>query len=180
MSISQKNLIMAVVLVIVAAFLKLFTYPQSINPIVAIALFSGAVISDRKLAFAMPLMAMLLSDILLEISHKDAGFYGIGQFANYASLALVTVLGFAIKKTNVVSVAGMSVGATLLFFFLSNSAVFMFSSYYEKSLAGYTLCMNAGIPFMLKRIPVDLLFSALLFTGYYFLVSRKTVSYAKA
>ena len=51
MSVNKRNILIAVVLIIVAAILKVATYPNSINPIVAIALFSGAIFQDKKLAF---------------------------------------------------------------------------------------------------------------------------------
>ena len=175
----KKNIGIAAVLIVVAAVLKVTTFPNSINPIIAIALFSGAIFKDKKLAFIMPLLAMLFSDVLMEVTNVGAGFYGIGQIGNYVCLLAVTFLGFAMKKINVASVAGFSIGSTLLFFFLSNSNVYLFSaSFYAPGFAGYMQCLAAGVPFMLKRIPVDLAFSAMFFATYVvmFVKSQKTVS----
>ncbi len=173
MSVNKRNILIAVVLILVAAILKVATYPNSINPIVAIALFSGAIFQDKKLAFFMPLMAMLAADILLEVSNIAPGFYGMGQIANYLCLMAVTLLGFAMKKINIASVAGFSIASTLLFFVLSNSSVFAFSAgYYEMSFAGYIKCMAAGVPFMLRRLPIDLLFSAIFFGSYVYFFAK--------
>ena len=83
--------------------MKALTHPFTIDPIIAISLFSGAVISDRKLAFLMPLAAMFASDVILEIFKIDVGFYGISQIGNYASLLLITVIGFGMKNKNAFS-----------------------------------------------------------------------------
>ncbi len=182
MSLNKRNLIIAAVLILVAAVLKVATYQQgSINPIIAIALFCGAIFTDKKLAFMMPLLAMLGSDILLEVSNIAPGFYGIGQVGNYICLLGVTLLGFAMKKITVLSVAGFSIMSTLLFFFLSNTNVFIFSQgFYEASLNGYMRCLAAGVPFMLRRLPIDLIFSAIFFGSYvYFFVKDQQKAVAQ-
>ena len=94
MTSTKNNLLIGTILVAFAAILKVSTFPHSINPIIAISLFSGAILKDKKLAFFMPLLAMFVSDIMLELFNIAPGFYGIGQVGNYASLLLVTALGF--------------------------------------------------------------------------------------
>ena len=170
---TKINLLIAIVLVLFAAILKMTTYPHTFNPIIAIALFSGVVITDKKLAFAMPLLAMFASDIILEIFNIAPGFYGYEQIGNYACLLFVTLFGFTMKKINIVSVAGYSIGSSILFFLLSNTNSFLFDTFgsYENSVAGYIKCMVAGIPFI--KFAPDLIFSALLF-GTYSLVFKTT------
>ncbi len=169
----KSNFLIAVALIIFAAILKVITYPNSFTPIIAIALFSGVVITDRKLAFAMPLLAMFVSDLMMEVFNIAQGFYGWGQIGNYAALLFVTVLGFSMKKINVLNVVGYSIVSSLLFFFLSNSNSFIFDTFnlYERSFAGWIKCLGAGLPFLKNRIPTDLIYSALLF-GSYVLVFR--------
>ena len=171
---TKKNIIIASILVIVAATLKVVTFPNSFTPIIAIALFCGAVFQDKKMAFVVPVLAMLLSDVMLEFSGKATGFYGWGQLANYACLLFVTFLGMGMKKINVLSVAGFSLASSILFYFLSNSITFLFSNgYYENSLNGYLLCMEAGLPFLQKGILVDLAYSSVFFSVYYFYVVKE-------
>ena len=166
---TKKNIIIASILVIVAATLKVVTFPNSFTPIIAIALFCGAIFEDKKMAFIVPLLAMLLSDLMLEFSGKATGFYGWGQLANYACLLFVTFLGMGMKRINVPSVFGFSVASSVLFYFLSNTVTFIFSNgYYENSFNGYLLCMEAGLPFLQKGILVDLVYSSVFFGAYYF------------
>jgi len=72
----KTPIIIAILLIITAAFAKVLTHPHTLDPIIGMALFSGAVIKDKKLAFVLPLFAMLLSDLILEISGMAQGFYG--------------------------------------------------------------------------------------------------------
>ena len=89
----------------------------------AMALFSGAVIKDKRLAFLMPLLAMFLSDLIFEVSGLAQGFWGWGQLIGYGIFALITVFGFSMKKINIPRIAVFTLASTFIFFFLSNSSV---------------------------------------------------------
>lgn len=168
---NRTNILLSAGLILLAAILKVTTYPNSFNPIIAISLFSGAIISDRKLAFIIPLLAMLLSDVMMEVLNIAPGFYGLGQVGNYAALLFVTGLGFFMKKINVLTVAGFSIGASILFFLLSNTNVFIFDNgqTYSRSFTGFVSCLEAGIPFLKNRISIDLLFGTIMFGSYFLL-----------
>ena len=168
MNSNKKYIIIGTALVLFAAILKVATFPFSINPIIAISLFSGVVIKDKKLAFLMPLMAMFVSDLMLEVFNIAPGFYGLGQIGNYASLLFVTVLGLTMKKINLISVAGYSIASSIVFFFLSNTNCFLFDnlSTYGSGLHGWTNCLAAGLPFLRNGMATDLCFSVLLFGTY--------------
>ncbi len=163
---NKINLLIAAVVIIFAALLKAATYPHAFSPMIAIALFSGAVITDKKLSFAMPLLAMLASDLILEFFTSAQGFYGMEQIGNYVALLVITALGFAMKKIKAIAVVGFSLASSLLFYFLSNSNTFLFDTFnsFDNSFAGYIKCMRDGIPFI-KFIP-DLVFSIILFGSY--------------
>jgi hypothetical protein len=168
---NKINLLIAAVVIIFAALLKAATYPDAFSPMIAIALFSGAVITDKKLSFAMPLLAMFVSDLILEFFTVTPGFYGMEQIGNYTALVIITALGFAMKKISVITVVGFSLASSVLFYFLSNTNTFLFDTFnsFDNSFAGYIKCMRDGIPFI-KFIP-DLVFSVILF-GSYFLVFK--------
>ena len=175
---NTSMLLIAIVLIVLAALSRLAFYPHNFSSVVAMALFSGAVIQDKKLAFLMPLLAMLLADVLFEVSGLAQGFWGWGQVIGYVILALITVFGFALKKINPVNVAAFSISSSLLFFFLSNSSVWIFdTTTYAKTFSGYISCMAAGIPFLWKALAVDLVFSAVFFSGY---VALQKYAFSKA
>src|SRR5947209_10624176 len=91
-----------------AAALRLVPHPPNFTPIGAMALFSGAYLGRRPLAFAAPLGALLLSDAIL-------GFYG-GMWVQYVAVALVVLLGMlALQRRSLLRVAGAAVASSILF-----------------------------------------------------------------
>ena len=176
---STSTLIIAGLLIIIAALSRVFMYPNNFSPIIGMAIFAGAVIKDRQLAFVLPLLAMFLSDVLFEVFNIAPGFWGWGQLVGYGILALLTMIAFSMKKISVFSVAGYSVGSSLLFFLLSNSAFFVFDNpiyhTYTQDFSGYIATLAGGLPFLRTGIVADLVYSTVLF-GSYFLVQRYAFS----
>lgn len=172
---SRYTLIIAALLIIIAALSRVIMYPHNFSPVIGMAIFAGAVIKDRRLAFALPLLAMFLSDVLFEAFNIAPGFWGWGQLVGYGILALITLIAFSMKKINVFTVAGYSIGSSLLFFFLSNSAFFIFDNpvyhLYPENLSGYIASLVGGLPFLKTGIIADLVYSTILF-GTYFLAQR--------
>ncbi|HEX2684224.1 MAG TPA: DUF6580 family putative transport protein [Ferruginibacter sp.] len=168
---NTSTLVIAVLLIVLAAMSRVIMYPFNYSSILAMAIFSGAIIKDKRLAFAMPLVAMFLADVMFEFFTTAPGFWGWGQLVGYGILALITFIAFSMKKINVLTVAGYSVGSSLLFFFLSNSAFFVFDNpiyhLYPANFNGYIQSLIAGIPFLGKGVIVDLVYSAVLFGTYY-------------
>jgi hypothetical protein len=123
------------------------------------ALFSGAYFGRRRLAFAAPFGALLLSDAIL-------GFYPGMEFV-YASVAAIVLIGWAVAPHK--SVLGISVGAvagSLLFFVVTNFGVWLGSGMYSHSPAGLIECYALAIPFFWKTLAGDAFYSALLFGGF--------------
>ncbi len=168
---STLTAVIAATLIITAALSRVFLYPDNFSPIIGMAIFAGAVIKDRRFAFALPLLAMFFSDILFEVFNIAPGFWGWGQLVGYGILALITILAFSLKKINIVSVAGYSIGASLLFFLLSNSAFFVFDNpiyhVYPQNFSGYLASLAGGLPFLKTGILADLLYSGVLFAVYF-------------
>lgn len=167
---NRYQIISGIVLITLASVMKAATFPYSINPIIAISLFSGVVISDKKWALTMPIIAMFGSDLMLELFKIAPGFYGYGQIGNYICLMMVTVLGFAMRKINVLNVTFFSIGASILFFLLSNTNCYLFdeTGFYGTGISGWINCLIAGIPFVKKGIITDLSFSAIIFGANYY------------
>lgn len=181
---NTTSLIVAVLLIVAAALSRVWMYPDNFSPMIGMAVFAGAVIKNRKLAFAFPLLAMFLSDVMFEVFKIAPGFWGWGQLVGYGILALITVISFSLKKINVFSVAGYSIGSSLLFFFLSNSAFFVFDNpvyhTYAQNFKGYIDCLVGGLPFLRTGLVADLVYSAVLFGSYYvvtnYVMAKKEVA----
>ncbi|WP_341632513.1 DUF6580 family putative transport protein [Sphingomonas agri] len=159
MTANHSRLIALLSAIIVAAALRLLPHPPNFTPIGAMALFSGAYIGRRPLAFAAPLGALLLSDLVL-------GFYH-GMATVYFSVALVVMIGMvALKRTSAVRVGSAAVLSSILFFVITNFGMWMFSGFYPRTLAGLEACYVAAIPFFQNTVVGDLFYAALLFGGF--------------
>lgn len=145
-------------------------------PVAALGLFSGSIIQNKRMAYLIPLLAMLLSDIGLALFTQTQGFYGYSQLINYAALALVTFMGTYLVKRNALNIAGYTISGTMIFFLLSNFGTFL-SGYYGYSTAALIECYTMAIPFyksemattfFLNSLLGDLVFSFLAFGMVYF------------
>jgi hypothetical protein len=142
-----------------AAALRLVPHPPNFSPIDAMALFSGAYIGRRTLAFIGPLAALFLSDLVL-------GAYA-GMLFQYASVALIVLLGsLALSRVTVLRLAGAALASSLLFFALSNLGVWLVSGMYPQTFAGLVGCYVAAIPFFQNTVAGDLFYTVLLFGGF--------------
>ena len=118
---SNKNLLITfIVLVVVASLYRVIPRPVNFAPHIAMALFAGAVIKDKKWAFALPIFSMFFSDLLYQVLYNYGlsdrpGFY-VGQWQNYLLFAGITMIGFLIKKIRFVNVLLASVAAPTVFF----------------------------------------------------------------
>lgn len=171
----NHNYIIAILIILISAVLRVIMYPNNFSSIIAMALFAGAIFTNKKYAYAMPILAMFISDVLFEVSGKAQGFWGWGQLVNYGILVLITVFAFSLKKINVISVAGYSISASLFFFVLSNLSFFLIDNQiyhlYSQNLKGFVQCYIAALPFLKNSLIADLFYSILLFGSYYFITS---------
>ncbi len=123
------------------------------------ALFAGAYIGRRALAFAAPLAALLLSDLLL-------GFYP-GMLFQYAAVAVIVLLGMAaLSRKGAFRIGGAALAGSLLFFAISNFGTWLVGGMYAHTAAGLAACYAAAIPFFQNTVAGDLFYAALLFGGF--------------
>ncbi|HEX8460564.1 MAG TPA: DUF6580 family putative transport protein [Segetibacter sp.] len=178
---NTKLVFSAALLIVAAAFTRLFPHPYNFTAIGAIALFGGSVIKDKKLAFILPLVALLLSDVCLQLFTSTKGFYGTTQYFVYAAFIIITGLAMFMPKRSAANIALAAVWSSAIFFAVSNFGVWISSDFYPKSLAGLGACYAAAIPFyknelfgnfILNSIMGNAFYAALMF-GIYYLVERK-------
>jgi hypothetical protein len=149
-----------------AALARLLPHPPNVTPIAAMALFGGAYLANRKLAFALPLLAMLLSDLILGVA-----IYGkvllVSQPVVYLCLLGIVAIGGLIRsRKSWWSVAVASLVSSVMFFFVTNFGVWAFESLYPKNWSGLITCYMAAIPFFRNSIAGDLCFTVILFGGF--------------
>ena len=184
MKITKNVAIGFILLIVVASLYRIMPgRPYGFAPQIAMAIFGGALIKDKKFAFLLPLLSMFISDALYEILYRNGvgnmqGFYE-GQFTNYIIFGLMTFFGFFIKSYNIGKIALASLAAPTAYFLLSNFMIWVSNSPYAglqrpKTLNGLLLCFGDGLPFYQWSIAATLVFSAILF-GSYFLIAKASL-----
>lgn len=153
----KNKIIIALGLIAVAVAGRFVPHLWNMTPIAGVAILAGARLG-WKWGIALPILAMFLSDIFI-------GFYSLPILLSvYFAFALAGVVGFLVRKTGrVLTILGGSVGAAVLFFLITNGAVWVFGAMYPHNFAGLLASYMAGLPFFQNQILGDLLFTAALF-----------------
>jgi hypothetical protein len=156
-------------------------------PQLALALFAGSIIKNRSWAFAVPLVSLLLSDILMQVLHSAGitpgypGFYG-GQLFNYGLISLLTVIGFFVNSQKAVSIISGMFAAPTFYFLLSNFGVWAWGGGYQraKTFGGLMQTYADGIPFYGYSLMTMAVFGTLLFAGYRLFAASPIAGKARA
>jgi hypothetical protein len=93
----NKRLIVLAGIVAAAALARLVPHPPNVTPIAAMALFGGACFANRKLAYLLPLAAMLLSDFVLACTRYNPWQMLAIQPVVYACFLGTTARGQLVK-----------------------------------------------------------------------------------
>ena len=190
MKIEKSVIVSFILMVAVASLYRVMPgRPMGFAPQIAMALFAGSIIKDKKYSFLLPLLSMLVSDIIYQLLYMAdlttlQGFY-TGQWINYILIASVTFIGFLIQQKNVFKIVTGALAGATFYFIASNFAVWIGGGLglnnlpYAKTFDGLMSCYIAALPFYTMSIYATLFFSAVLFGGYYlinkFVVHKTTV-----
>jgi hypothetical protein len=147
-----------VAMILFAAIIRIVPHPWNLAPVGAMALFSGAVVRNRVMAFVFPLLGMLAGDFFV-------GFHILMPVV-YVSFVVSTAIGFCLRERRSVARLGAAVLLGAVQFFLNtNLGAWMFLNSYPKTLVGLMACYAAGVPFFWNTLAGDACYSALLFGG---------------
>ncbi len=165
-AISQKeNLLyrtlLALAMVALAAALRIAPHPWNFTPIGATALFSGAVLKDRRLAFFFPLFTLFAGDVFI-------GFHKLMPVI-YASFLVSVAIGLWLREGRTLGrITLATLFGAIQFFFVTNFAVWAFGLSYPRNGAGLLSCYAAGVPFFWNTLAGDAVYAALFFGGFAF------------
>ena len=139
----NRNIII-ISLIFLAVITRLLPHPPNFTPITGIALFAVNRFADKKLAFLLPLLCMIVTDFFI-------GFHSIVPFV-YLSIVGISCIGYVSKKISSVTILKSS----LLFFIISNFGVWLVG--YPNSIAGFLACYTMALPFFVNTILGDFFF----------------------
>lgn len=180
MKLNKSNLLIFIILIVAAALYRVWDgRPMGFAPQIAMALFAGSVIRDKKWAFLFPVFSMFVSDALYQLLYSQGlstikGFYG-GQWQNYLLIAGLTIIGFYINKNKVSHILSGSLTGAVVYFIASNFLVWIGggpdinNQPYSKTWDGFISCYMAAVPFFKWSLLSTFIFSGLFFGAYYLL-----------
>ncbi len=195
MKVSKNTILSFALLILVASLYRIIPVrPAGFAPQMALALFGGAMISDKKWALSLPLLSLFLSDFFYQVLYafgftSTPGFYE-GQLMVYGCFLLITLFSFLMKKVNFKNIALFSVSGSLIFFIATNFLVWIGGGGFNrpKTFEGLMMCYADAIAyyrdgglihgFAGNFILGDLIFTAILFGGYF--IADRSFKPAKA
>ena len=165
----NTRIALVVGLVLLAVIIRLLPLPPNFAPITAVAIFGGALLPGR-FSVAVPLAAMIVSDLFL-------GLHSL-IWATWGGFALIALMSSRyVTKNSPTTVLGASVGASILFFVITNFAVWLEGRLYAPTLEGLVSSYVNAVPFFRNTLLSDLFFTITLFGAYalaYKVVARRT------
>lgn len=169
---SKKGIIIMCVLFILWGIVSRLTpHLWNTTPITAIALFSSAYLGFRYSSIILFLI-MIVSDAFI-------GFYEWHVMLSvYISFSIALLLGLYVKKNrNINRVFVSSLTSSILFFLITNWAVWQFGSMYTHSFSGLMDSYIMALPFFRNSLFGDLLYSGLLLGVFEFVKRYRFVQY---
>jgi len=161
---TNKNNLLIIGFIFLGIITRVVPHPPNFTALGAIALFGGAFFNNKRLAFIIPITIMLLSDIIL--GYKLV----ISVYIGFVSMVYI---GFYLKKKqNGLRIVNAAFIGSLIFFIITNFAVFLTSSLYPKNIIGFIECYTLAIPFFINTLSSNIIYSLIMFYGFNFTQKR--------
>ena len=143
---------------------RLLPHAPDFTPVAATALFAATLLRVCPLAVLVPIAGMMLGDAML-------GFYDWRVMAAvYGTLALPACAACCSDRLRrPLLIVPMLLSSSLIFFLVTNFAVWAFSPLYAANAVGLVKCYVAGLPFLRNMAEGDLFWGLVLFGGYWLL-----------
>jgi hypothetical protein len=167
----QNTLKFVVILILLAAFSRLIPHPHNFTPVGGIAIFGSYFIGRKIWAFAIPIIAMWLSDLFINnviypIQYTEY-YYGFNLFGSiwvYGSFLLMVPIGWLIlNKVSIPKLALTGFLTATLFFLITNFGSWINNPIYPQNYMGLMASYAAGLPFFQNTLLGDLSYLAILF-----------------
>ena len=151
---SWPRFVLLASLIVLGVVSQLLPHPPNVTAVGALALFAGAMFRDRRIAFALPLSTLLLSDLTRGLHVLIPVVYG--------SFAVSVLIGRWLGTSR--TFVGVSLAALLgaiQFFAVTNFAIWLL--YYPPTWEGFSECYALAIPYFRNSLMGDAVFTAGLF-----------------
>ena len=145
------------------------TWLSNFAPMAALALCSAAFFPTR-LKFALPLVALLISDAILNL-HYEAPLWSPLILCRYLTLVVIGLIGLALQnRASLKTMLPASIAGSTIFYVITCAFAWLSDPGYAKSVAGLIQSLTIGLPaygstpswmFYRNSLVSDLLFTLL-------------------
>ncbi len=163
----DKKIFLVIAIIVLAALSRLVKHPFNFAPVVAMSIFAGAYIRNHR-GLLLPILAMALSDIALyQFKYGWEMFDWKATLAVYISIAAAFGVGVLLRKhLKWYTVLGGAIFSSIIFFIITNFAVWAFYDWYPHTLAGFLQCFALAIPFFKNSLAGDVIYAGVFFGVY--------------
>lgn len=168
----KSALFVGFILVVVAALSRFMPHWHNFTAVGGAGLFGAYFFRNRIWAFVLPILAMWISDLLLNNIVYAAYYDGFVWFNEtmiwvyVGFLGLVAVGRLTIKSLSIKSILVGALAGSLAFFLVSNFGSFIQNPAYPKSVTGLAMAYAAGLPFFLNTVLANVFFAGIFFGSY--------------
>tara|TARA_B100000035_G_C20853755_1_gene488624 strand:+ start:212 stop:730 length:519 start_codon:yes stop_codon:yes gene_type:complete len=136
---------------------RVIPHPPNFTPVLAVAIFAPYFARELVVAVAIPLVAMVLSDLIIGLHSSMIWVYG--------AVAASVVISHYLRKTGslIVRIGSLAFVSPLLFFIVTNFGVWLGSGFYAHTIDGLTACYIAALPFFGNTLVSTIAFSGLFY-----------------
>jgi hypothetical protein len=172
---SKKTLVLSGLFILFGAFSRMFTFLPNFSALESLALFGGAYIAMRYVAILIPLAAMFMSDLVINNtiarpffpSHEGLVIFSDYMIWNTIAIVLIVLLGrLFLKKMNLLKGVLGILGATAIFWIISNIGAWLSSGLFPLTFAGMMENFVFALPFLKNSLLGNFAFGTLLFGSY--------------
>jgi hypothetical protein len=178
--------IMAVILLILGTFFRVFRVdfaPEilpNFSPLMASAL-CGALFLPGWIGLSVPLVALLLSDVVLN-AHYGEPILSTQLLWTLPGYLVAVAIGWSLRgRSGLLSVLGGTLAASIFFYVVTNTGSWFGLAAYPQTFAGWVQALTVGLPgypptwtFFRNSLAGDLLFASL------FLVVERSLQQRRA
>lgn len=151
---------LAVALLILGVSSRLIFHSPNFTPVIALALFGGVYLKKSQ-ALYVPIVLLAITDLILGL-HPTMPF-------TWGSVLVISAIGLWVRNhKSVATVLGSALFSSILFFVVTNFGSWL--AMYPHTAEGFRNCYLLAIPFFRNTLLSTLVYSAVLFGLYEWIV----------
>ena len=152
----KKNILTFLFVLGILALGRLIPHPPNFTPILATAIFTPYIIKDKWIAMSIPLLAMFISDLVI-------GFHPYMLWV-YGAIGLSTLISNWSMRFDkeYIQLGIMAILSSILFFLITNFAVWTMWDNYPKTIEGLIMCYTMAIPFFHNTLLSTIVYTSLI------------------